>query len=417
MRQMLPKEKNSLAKGQSQLKWWQLLQKLAIRHWDIGAMVFACVLFNYLIMRLAIYTDMQGHSKMALEMAKGQRNYGPNFLYYWLLTAWPFELHIQNLSRVAMILLGLAHGAKYAALQWVFWNVFKSLNLSQLWLWVKLSALAGFFFFAIPDPHGVIDLHYLYLGRIVPHVWHNSTSIAVFPFAILLFWFQWRIIDENRQASSRELWILTLLVLCNILIKPSFLFAYLPVTGLYLLFRYYANPLQLLRQSLPLAASAVLVGLQYLFIYQFETDLTPQNEHGISVGEPFEVWVVHVKSYAYLLLAWGLSILGPVVLYLSYPQHHKDAFFYYSTALFVVAFLISGIFIETGTRRYDGNMIWQVYICYAMVVINCIRVLGKLYIEQPKPTIKLKLVSTVFAVHILTGMVYPIRILLTGDVF
>jgi hypothetical protein len=75
----------------------------------------------------------------------------------------------------------------------------------------------------------------MYLSKFVPLVWHNSTTILLFPFAILLFWKQLKMLDTKNEISAKEIAVINILVVLNLLIKPSFIFAYAPVTFMFLM--------------------------------------------------------------------------------------------------------------------------------------------------------------------------------------
>lgn len=101
---------------------------------------------------------------------------------------------------------------------------------------ISILFLALLFCFAIPEIYNFFFLKKMYLGRTPSVVWHNSTIIAVFPFAILLFWRQLRLFDsKDTSLFNKDVLIVILLVVLNILIKPSFIFVFIPVTAVLIL--------------------------------------------------------------------------------------------------------------------------------------------------------------------------------------
>ncbi len=94
--------------------------------------------------------------------------------------------------------------------------IVSELNTSDYKIASIISAVL-LFVFALPSV--LIFNNLYYLGSFSPNIWHNSTTIFVIPFVILLY-------RESCQQllpfNSKRLWIIVLLILINVCIKPSF---------------------------------------------------------------------------------------------------------------------------------------------------------------------------------------------------
>ncbi len=100
----------------------------------------------------------------------------------------------------------------------------------------------------------------MYLGKTVSNVWHNSTIIFLFPFALILFWEEYKIIYKKGYCNKGKILLVFILVVLNALIKPSFLFVFIPASLFLILFN---NDIRLLRKikiALPLFLGTFFLG-------------------------------------------------------------------------------------------------------------------------------------------------------------
>lgn len=181
----------------------------------------------------AIYnrSDLFLHVDMALD-SEGSAN----FLYYWLVRQISLESN-QFAPYVAVILLSfmvcLKFVISYFYLRFFSGNYCRKRDSALLLLSASLLILAPYFLF------NLLFTGKAYLGTFTPNIWHNSTTIAVTPFAIFLFWLTC-LFWESSQTSKRQMAFIVFgmmgLVLVNLIIKPSFLFSYIPAVLLLAVF-------------------------------------------------------------------------------------------------------------------------------------------------------------------------------------
>ena len=74
-----------------------------------------------------------------------------------------------------------------------------------------------------------------FLGKVSPNIWHNSTTIFLMPFAILLFWKSYQVLSGTQKENTL---LISMLVILNVFIKPSFFFVYVSVFPILLLFQF-----------------------------------------------------------------------------------------------------------------------------------------------------------------------------------
>src|SRR5690606_30015644 len=77
-----------------------------------------------------------------------------------------------------------------------------------------------------------LEGEFWYLGKFTPLIWHNSTSLLSFPFCILLFYYSIQYLEKREDRLLIWIFIVATMV---VLIKPSFVFAFLPAFPLSLL--------------------------------------------------------------------------------------------------------------------------------------------------------------------------------------
>ena len=192
----------------------------SIGYFEILLFVIFIVIYYYLTFK--IDTDIPHHAEFIKEYADGEKEFQVNFLYYligYLLSF--FSSNIVVLFSVSVLVLSIATFLKYF--------IVKKILISELSEYYKnidlVSTIASFILiisFSLPSI--MIIMRKLYSMSFPPNVWHNSTTIAVMPFVILLFWLS---VKQLEIFNNKRLIYIGLLIMICALIKPSFLFVYL----------------------------------------------------------------------------------------------------------------------------------------------------------------------------------------------
>ncbi len=373
--------------------------------------IFSFIIFSFLIKHVS--TDIQLHVRQLARINVGESSYTPNFLFYFLVNLFSgFSNNMTIMLNVAAILLSMATTGKYMLSKNIIIDLLASKkqysNRS-----ITLISIALLLCFAIPDYYAVFTLNRMYLGRIVPIVWHNSTTIFLFPFAILLFWQQLRILYYKSSPSYKESLILIFLVIINILIKPSFIFVFIPITFFLILKKNgLFNYKKLFIDLLPLFIGFALIVIQYFILYYFQIGSFQKQTSSVTIETPFKVignWI----PFWYIPIAFLLSLALPLSSIICYKEILKYKPFMYSLYLTIFGILIGAFIVETGPRMYHGNFIWQNVICAYLLFLSNVTFLIPKFLNKEKKSKKVIYLGIIFMLHFISGILYLAKIYIT----
>src|SRR5262245_29407041 len=202
-------------------------------------------------------TDLWAHAGFLQRILEARVAPESILFYFTVALVTGFTTDFATIALGFGVVLGAALGARYLA----------SIRLLRGWppafrapTIPELLALAGIsFVFCLPIPG-----ERWMLPHIPPNYWHNSTSIFVMPFVVLLFV---AAMDFVAQPSGRGAVVLSLLMAANVLSKPSFVLCFVVAFPLFLLIR--ATPPRAWAWAvLPFVVAGVLVAAQYLYIFR-----------------------------------------------------------------------------------------------------------------------------------------------------
>jgi len=274
----------------------------------------------------------------------------------------------------------------------------------------------------------------LYLGQFPPTVWHNSTTIALAPLALLLFYCSYRFL----QAPTPKLAIATAgLCIANVLVKPSFMLPFLMVFPLYALahFRFSRGGRSPLLWAAGICVLCVgVLALQTYYTYyhaplleqfyreRYQMDTIPEERVEVSW---FTIWHMYSTNLPLSLLC---SIAFPLTYALLFPvKAARDALFRYGAGIFAAAVLLTCMLAETGYRRPHANFFWQTILAnYTLFVATLVSLF------RPEPaatlsatpattsnskwqTLRRGLVLVVLGAQVWAGLAYVNRVLATGQ--
>jgi hypothetical protein len=339
-------------------------------------------------------------------MAKGEAFIG-NFLFFvtvLIFSFWSTSFKILLVSAIFVIALSIAF--KFFITQKL---LLSSLDNSITHVTTKIASdyLAVILAFvlivcSVINIPGLEFTKYFIVGQFPPNVWHNSTTIFLMPFAILLFYKSYELINEY---SSKKALIVCLLILLNALAKPSFILCF-AVAYPIVLFENYLLSKQFWIRITPLIFTFFILAAQYVVNFYFSKQMNIPDEGGIKIA-PFNVWNKLSDNWAVSLL---LSTVYPLVFLLFYFRNaFRDALYKYAFVLFIVATLIMIFLSETGAREFHGNFLWQGIICnFILFLATCMTHL-KIIGSNQKLGTKDKLIFSVLFIHFLTGILYLIK--------
>lgn len=376
---------------------------------NINKLVIPVTFLLFFVSYLLIYTfvrnsDLGQHAGFAQQMLSGELAVPGNFLFYWLVNLFSLFSGKASLIKISLcFLIAIASTFRFFLSQKIVLKSFNKTFRSEHTYWFSVFiGLSLMFVFAIPLP-GYFVNDFFYIGNFVPNVWHNSTTIFLFPFAIILFYLSY--MQLITFSFKRNIWIFILIIL-NVFIKPSYLFVFVCVYPFFLLYKYKLNKEFWLSIG-PVFFSIFLIALEYYIIFQ---NANP-NDKEIStvVFQPF-------VSYTYYSHLWQLplslifSLLFPICyVILNFTKLKRELLFWFTFFSFLAAVLIFFLIAESGTRATHGNFYWQIvictWLCFFITIIALIR-----DVESMGLTVKNRFLLSLYSIHVLMGVVYFARL-------
>jgi len=369
------------------------------------ALVFSYMLYFY------VGSDLHAHIQILLSFVEiGSIPTPPGYymLVYLLHFLMPYK---EGYALAAVVVLTAAGCFKY--------------GISHKYLGTYCPGLGdgslGFFTWALmffaPVTLFSLEGELWYLGKFTSLIWHNSTSLLSFPFCILLFYYSIQYVEKRQRGLLAKILITAILI---VLIKPSFIFAFVPAFPLAILIvdrKWSPDVLKAMALGIPLV---VLIMVEKIVIYNInpiDSHLEEGLVNGIGI-RPFFLWLYYSES-----LLWDVisSFLFPVCFILFYFKILlKDPHAVFSGLLIVVALVIFFTLVETGPRSTDGNFFWQViltlfmgYLVLTKHLLNlCFGTAGDMRIQRPL-NYKNSLLLILFFIHVIGGLAYTIRIFTT----
>ena len=374
--------------------------------------IVGILLFSFLIN--FVDTDIQVHNEKINQINIGTRDYPVHLLYFFIVNILSFFSNNKILISISSVTVLTSFVLlKYLITKYILSDYSKNSNFKISDTKISLISSALLLFFSIPDAYQWFSFNRMYIGKIPPTVWHNSTTIVLFPFALLLFYKQYQSIISKKPLRWTSILVTSLLVLLNAFAKPSFLLVYIPVTSFFLIKNIGKEQLcTILIKLMPIILGTVIVSSYFVILYILGGNDLNEPTHSISLSIPFEVYTKRTPIF-YFPFSLILTFTFPITFYLLYPNQLYTTLTKYSLSLTVLGILISKVVIENGPRKFDGNFYWQnVICCYLMVIVT----LMSLFSQSQKKAISRrnkKILSFVFSIHVVSGIVYLLKIFLT----
>ena len=375
-------------------------------------LIFGLLFFLYYNFSFNITTDIQQHAQFIINYANGNSPQQVNFLYYY--TVYFFSFFSNNPTIILLtsaIILTIATFAKY--------YITKTILVTQLEFTENknkriIAYISFVLLFLISLPAIYFFTNCFYLLTCNPTIWHNSTTIFVMPFVLLLFWNSYL---QLQSHSKKRLVIIFILIALNAVTKPSFLFVFFVVYPLFLLQKYEINTKTFWINLLPIACGIIFVILEYYLIYLNSEPKQSTSSIAIYIFHFFIVWSNGNNSYLLFILSILSSFLFPIVLILKNNQLIKSRLILYAISCTFFAILVSVTIIETGNRVYDGNFLWQVFMCSYLLFFSSILELLKLIIQNNFSFKKYFIELFVLTLHFVSGIIYLVNIFQTKIYF
>lgn len=249
----------------------------------------------------------------------------------------------------------------------------------------------------------------LYLDKIVPTLWFNSTAMLTMPFAIVLFFTTAKWL---KYGGGRTFLWLSLFSVLSVLTKPNYILAFLPVLALIVVTQAairrsgaaFRNVLWLVALSVVIGAILYLQSTEPVSSGPFgNPNATEESVHVVLA--PFAVWRIYSPNIPVSLLLSVAFPLGTALLY--FKEIKKDPTVLLAWGILVVAIAQYALLAETGERFTDANWIWASNIAmYLVFLVSTATLIG-----QPKSK-RFYFLSALLALHIAAGVYYYGRVAL-----
>ncbi|MCP3978118.1 MAG: hypothetical protein GY716_02140 [bacterium] len=368
--------------------WWVYLAVAGL----LGALAFGLIAHR-------VSTDIELHAQFIVDCIE-QRIVPVDFVYYLsVATLGGFARDPQALIPASIAVLTLAFVAKLlvttrCVARWSF----GALPSERPGLVLALGAgLAVLFCLPLPGMNW-------YLGQFPPNQWHNSTTIAAMPFAVLLFH---HATEYLRGGSGRHLTGTALFLALSMLTKPSLFFAFAPAFPLIALLTFGADR-RFVRALGPLVLGSALFAAYFavIFLHPGYERIAESADAGLALGW-FQPWRSYTPSVP---LSAANSLLLPGLFVLGYRREAwSDVRVCLAATMLLVGLLLFSFVQETGARSLHGNLSWQNiisnYLLHAAVVACFVRT----KLRDGRWTRFDGFLVAVFGVQVLSGVAYVVR--------
>ncbi|MEG0893879.1 MAG: hypothetical protein RR998_05625 [Oscillospiraceae bacterium] len=404
------------------------------RFWRAETIAFVCVmLFSWVF--FARRGDTPVHIKWGEEMLMVEGSFFDKLKGVFLIKAFPlWHLLIQFVARIAAGTLGLFGIAKddlifgydmfdlcessAAALltaAFITLTVYVTYRVMEYHLKGRLSNRQTLHFAMSMAVCGAIFIYGMYktpypIGCITPNVWHNTTQIAVEPFAVASF-FLYLYAYDNRTALSAQTWrwklsrydccmiLFSVLMFVGALLKPSFFQAFVPGLFVFCAVDVFSTRFKSLKFNLLTAAALLPLGA--LGLLQFLSTFV-DNESTLSGGLAAGwLYVWHVFSdvpLVSLLLSAAFPLFVFAVLWRKIPGNS-------GIRLSLLTF-VSGVgqyaVLYIKDAPFCADFIWGANISLRLLFI--VAFIELIRAQDEMGCTKYRIGLGIFALHILSGL-------------
>lgn len=244
-----------------------------------------------------------------------------------------------------------------------------------------------------------------YLGMLGFNLWHNSTYIAMKPFALLSMILFFKLINNyyTKSVSFMELIYFCGALFITSLFKLSFAFVFMPCMVIFMIIDFIRgkgkNILNYILFGITILPTALL-----MIWHKFQL-FDQTNEMGFGFLKVWRMYSNHPLINIILSTAFPL-----IVLIFCYRDIIVDKVYQFSWIFALIGISTFAFLYESGSRLYDGNFAWGAYFAVGLLfVISMYKFIDKIkYMSK----FKLIIVSAVLGMHILCGINYILKYLI-----
>lgn len=255
-----------------------------------------------------------------------------------------------------------------------------------------------------------------YLGQWSPNTWHNPTNLMVKPFVVYIFFIMVQFIysiRNEKEIKRSEYGILSVLIFLSALAKPSFLQAFIPGLGLFILIECIKD--KFINKKYVYICLMFVPGV-FLVLFQFISSFyTGFVSDGVGIG-----WLEVASHYSpNILISLLLLLLFPLeYLALNYKKVKSHIDIQLSVYYAVAAWLEYALLYEKGARIYSANFSWafmlSTFILWMVTLMHFIKDVKEMELTCKKHIIKLSVLLVTLFLHLFCGCYYIFKILYFG---
>ena len=245
---------------------------------------------------------------------------------------------------------------------------------------------------------------YRYVSYQAANIWHNSTYICMKLFALLTFLYYFKLEEKYREGITWKEWgIFALLNVITTGIKPSFLVAFSPIMGIFLLvdlFKKVSFKRILIFGSAVLPSGAVI-------LWQNAVLFGEDTGNGMTVN-PWYTFSLHADrpKIAVILSA---AFCGVVIL-ATLKNVLREKKYLFVVLMAGLGFLEALCLVESGSRAVDGNFLWGYSFCLFILFAYT----GIKWLKYPRKNWFQKSLfvgmGLVYSAHLICGILYFVRL-------
>lgn len=366
----------------------------------------------YYYFTFMIKSDIPDHVMIIKNYAIYNISTPANFLYYFIVYLLSFfSSNTTILCIISVYVLAFSTFFKYVIVKKVISseisNSYKCAN--------TLASLISFsLLFAFSLPSILIFKGLLSTLSLSPNVWHNSTTIFVMPFVILLFWTS---LKQLKEFQVKRLFFIAVLIITTVLIKPSFIFVFIVTYPVFLFKKYLFSKLFWIN-LIPIILASLIVLIEYYFIYVESSSVEDKSSIAIDLFYIINTRYAH-GNWMYIIAVFISTIVSgylfPIVLLFRNKQLFKEEMIQFAILCSIIGLIIGYSLYETGCRSLHGNLTWQNIMCSFLLFLVCIVQLLKLIAANPLKWKAYRIEISIFALHFLSGILYFFKVLVTAS--
>lgn len=206
---------------------------------------------------------------------------------------------------------------------------------------------------------------YRYVSYQSGNIWHNSTYLCMRLAALATLLYYFKLEKKYRQGITRREWcVFALLSIVCTGIKPSFLLAFSPIMGIYLL----ADLIRRVPLKKILIFGSALLPSGLVILWQNSVLFGEDTGNGIA----FRPWYTFSLHATVTKLAVVCSLLFCILAVLAtVKQLPKDRDYLFLLFMTALGFLEALCLVENGSRSVDGNFLWGYSFCLFVLFAVC----------------------------------------------